>query len=448
MNADLFTALARPVAHDALVVLTLDAAAAPLEALLSAPIAGERLLWDSGEAAWAFAGVGQACRLVASGPRRTASLMEQAQGVFHRMVERSELHADLPRPRFFGGLAFHPQALHDEPWSAFGDASFVVPRWLYGRRGKRAFLRLALRADELGATTRVNDELSHINAALWSTKRHCGVRAMDITEMPRDTWDHLVTDALAAIRAGTFEKVVLARRSALRSKVAFDLAQGLTRLRALEPSCVRFAFEEGRTAFFGATPERLVAKHGVLLETEALAGSIARSDDDDDGARECLLASDKDRREHAFVLDGIRSALESMCRHLEVADEPVVRTLRNVHHLATPVRGHLCRPGHILELVDALHPTPAVAGLPRSAACAWIVAKEPCERGWYAGPVGWFDEGGDGAFVVALRSAVVRGLEAWVYAGAGIVEGSNAGHEYAETSLKQATMLSALGGLP
>ncbi len=143
-----------------------------------------------------------------------------------------------------------------------------------------------------------------------------------------------------------------------------------------------------------------------------------------------------------------RAALEPLASKLRVPAAPVVRTLRNVHHLWTPISATLARPTHVLDLVRALHPTPAVCGTPREAAIRWIAAHEPATRGWYAGAVGWFDAEGDGAFTVAIRSGVLARREAWLYAGAGIVEGSDAALEYAETRVKQAPMLAALGLVP
>jgi menaquinone-specific isochorismate synthase len=131
-----------------------------------------------------------------------------------------------------------------------------------------------------------------------------------------------------------------------------------------------------------------------------------------------------------------------------VPEVPIVRSLRNVHHLWTPIVGDLARPAHVLDLVELLHPTPAVCGWPRDAAMAWIASREAVSRGWYAGAVGWFDQVGDGSFAVAIRSGLFEGREAWIYAGAGLVEGSEPEAELAETRVKQTPILAALGLLP
>jgi salicylate biosynthesis isochorismate synthase len=173
--------------------------------------------------------------------------------------------------------------------------------------------------------------------------------------------------------------------------------------------------------------------------SEAMAGSVPH------GASAALLESEKDRREHDLVVDAIVERLSPHCTALERSAEPQVRELPNVVHLQTPVTGVLREPVHVLDLLDLLHPTPAVGGVPVDDAVRWIVAREPVPRGWYSGPVGWFDAAGDGEFAVALRSGLVRGRRAHVYAGAGIVRGSVPAAEYAETALKLRPLLDALG---
>lgn len=145
------------------------------------------------------------------------------------------------------------------------------------------------------------------------------------------------------------------------------------------------------------------------------------------------------------MVDAIVRRLEPLCSCLHVAPEPRVRELREVLHLHTPIRGTLTRPRHVLELVEGLHPTPAVGGVPTAEALRWIPEHEPDERGWYAAPVGWFDAAGDGEFAVALRSCVLRGREAYLYAGAGIVRDSDPELEYHEMELKKQALLRALG---
>jgi isochorismate synthase len=211
-------------------------------------------------------------------------------------------------------------------------------------------------------------------------------------------------------------------------------------------SCTRFMIERDERAFVGASPERLVRVMGRRIETDALAGSLPRGPDADPEAlgRE-LLSSEKNLREHRAVVEAIRAMLAPLCDALEIPAEPSVRTLPNLVHLWTPIKGTLRARRHPLELVGVLHPTPAVAGTPRELAVDWLTRNEAHPRGWFTGPVGWFDARGDGAFVVGLRSMLLYRSQAWLYAGAGVVEGSEPDAEYDETDAKLGAMLYALG---
>jgi isochorismate synthase len=190
----------------------------------------------------------------------------------------------------------------------------------------------------------------------------------------------------------------------------------------------------------------LVRVEGTRIQATCLAGSAPRgaSEGEDQRLGEALLASGKERHEHALVLDALRDALAPVCRELTIPEAPVLLQTRNIQHLHTPLEGVLADSATVLELVELLHPTPASAGLPRAGALALLRTQEAFDRGWYAGPVGWMDRTGSGEFVVAIRSALVAEQEASLYAGCGIVAGSDPDQEYAESSLKLMPMLWAL----
>ena len=247
-----------------------------------------------------------------------------------------------------------------------------------------------------------------------------------------DAWDESVVAALALIDAGAAEKIVLAREIVVEADVPFDLRGVLENLHATQPGCVVYA--DG--GFVGATPELLVRRTGDAVIARPMAGTGI-----DPAA---LVRSEKDAREHAFVVDAVCAALTTSCTDV-TATGPAPVQLVDVTHLATTITGHL-RDSEIsaVDLALALHPTPAVAGTPRNAALAAIQRLEPAPRGHYAGPCGWVDARGDGEFVVALRGAEIDGPRARLHAGAGIVAGSNPAAEWAETQAKLEPMLRAL----
>ena len=211
-------------------------------------------------------------------------------------------------------------------------------------------------------------------------------------------------------------------------------------LRGGFPGCFTFAVSHGVSTFLGASPELLVRREGQRASTVALAGSARRSADPsvDDHLGEQLLRSVKDRHEHEVVVRRISQALAPHSIWVTAAQDPVLVRVANIQHLASPIRAQLGDPIGAIELAGLLHPTPAVGGEPAEIAELLIPALEGFDRGWYAGPIGWTDAGGDGEFCVALRCALLRGSSAWCYAGCGIMGDSDPAAELAETEVKLA----------
>lgn len=426
-------------------------------------VSGPILVWDPPTApfghAGSFLGWGEAARIEASGDGRFEELRRRGDALFATLTERRdpELSA-APPPRLFGGLAFRPEPTRPAPWSAFADASFVIPRWLYATSGEEASIALALGPGERADLAEIERVVTALLAAQAAESAPYSAgdagRALEprvpsarLERTSPADWEAMIVDALARIRAHELEKVVPMALCRVTATSDLGVASALARVRAAYPECTRFAFQRGPAVFLGASPERLVARSGAAVLSEALAGSRARADGPRDDARavEALLGSDKDLREHHVVVRAIERALRPFVSEIRAREAPLVRTLRNVHHLWTPIEATLAAPAHVLDLCRALHPTPAVCGNPRPAAFDWIAQHERASRGWYAGAVGWFDAAGDGAFSVAIRAGVLERREAWLYAGAGIVEGSDPAAEYEETRVKQTVMLSALG---
>ncbi|MGH9139455.1 MAG: isochorismate synthase, partial [Acidimicrobiales bacterium] len=258
-------------------------------------------------------------------------------------------------------------------------------------------------------------------------------------------WCDVVAAATKAIGApaGSLEKVVLAREVRVEAEVPFDPPTLLRRLRRAYPGC--FVFHVN--GFVGASPELLVGRAGDVVRAQPMAGTAARGGDPAVDARLAagLLASPIYRHEHQVTIDMVHDTLLPWCSYLDYEAEPSVVPLANVQHLATLVEGRLSQPPpSVLELVRALHPTPAVAGRPRHAAIAWIEEHEGFDRGRYAGTVGWVDGRGNGTWAVSVRCAEVAGAQARVFAGNGIVAGSDPDTELAETQAKLQAMLAVL----
>ncbi|HEX5366491.1 MAG TPA: isochorismate synthase [Acidimicrobiales bacterium] len=256
-------------------------------------------------------------------------------------------------------------------------------------------------------------------------------------------WCDLVGDATAAAAGGAFEKVVLSRLVEVATDHPLDRTAVLGRLRTAYPGC----HVVGIGPFVAASPELLVAVSGDIVRSHPMAGTAPRGGDPaaDQRLAASLLASPTYRHEHQVTIDVVRDALLGWCSYVDYEAEPSVVAVANVQHLATRVEGRLCQPRpSVLELVAALHPTPAVAGRPRDAALAWIAAHEGIDRGRYAGASGWVDAAGNGTWAVSVRCAEIEGTRARVWAGNGIVADSDPAHELAETRAKLQAVLSAV----
>ena len=253
------------------------------------------------------------------------------------------------------------------------------------------------------------------------------------------TFEQAVQKGTEAIQRGEFEKIVLARALDIEAVGLLDPLSLLDRLRNRFPSCYTFSCSAGTEGtFLGSTPELLIRVKNGRLKADAIAGSTRRgsSAGEDASLGAELLNSDKDVREHEWVVNSIVKRLESLGLQPEVSSRPRLLKLPNVQHLFTPIEASLQEDVHILDLIQELHPTPAVGGSPREKACEKIPGLEPFTRGPYAGPIGWFDAHGDGEFVVGIRSGILNANTIRLFSGSGIVRGSTPENEKLETDLK------------
>jgi menaquinone-specific isochorismate synthase len=402
---------------------------------------------------WAVAGAETVAVHTCEGPGRFAAARRFADTIDRHTIAIGDMTLPFAGPLFFCGFTFLETG--DAGAAPFPPASVFVPAWQVARKGRRyvatANARVEPGMDVAPLVERIWAAHAKFTACAYDRAPEPPVyHILDEREVgPEGAFTGKVERALAAIRAGRYRKIVLARAVDLRFDNSCQPLRILNRLRQDFPRCASFSLQNDNGAsFIGATPERLVAVEAGGFATEAIAGSAARDPSAAADARlaHALLSSDKDRREHRHVVDSIRRRLAGLGIEPMIADEPSLLALPNVQHLVTPIDGALPDGVHLLDLVEALHPTPAVGGTPREAALPDIAAWEPFDRGLFAGLAGWFDARGDGEFAVAIRSALVRGNHARLFAGAGIVEGSVPESEHRETSLKMAALLNCIRG--
>jgi menaquinone-specific isochorismate synthase len=257
-------------------------------------------------------------------------------------------------------------------------------------------------------------------------------------------WAHAVGAAVARIKAAELSKVVLARDLQAVASAEIDIRVLLARLADRSPGCYTFAC----AGLIGATPELLASREDRDVRSLVLAGTVARggSKADDDALGTALLGSAKNAEEHRYSVESVRDLLTPLCAELQVDPEPFLLQMADYQHLATSVSGVLARDCSALMLAAALHPTAAICGTPTDAALELIRELERMDRGRYSGPVGWVDSRGNGEWGIALRCGLIDGHRARLFAGCGIVAGSQPEAELAETETKFRPMRRALEG--
>jgi menaquinone-specific isochorismate synthase len=406
----------------------------------------------------AIAGADAVVEACFSGEGRFAEVKSFAADVCANTLATGDWDVPAAGPSFFCAFTF---AGDTGGASADPPARVFVPRWQVARRGEdfSAVANILVAADF---------PLEPIAERVWAAyRRFCAYDYADISGgMPtishareRSVEEVEATDkafycqaverALASIRNGSFEKIVLARKLRLRADLPWQPLDALSRLRERFPGCHAFSFGlGGARSFMGASPELLVNYQQGVVETEAIAGSISRGVNAMEDAQlgRQLLASAKDAREHACVRDSILRRLAAIGLSGEASLTPRLLALANVQHLVTPIRAKGRAELHLLDLAGVLHPTPAVGGSPRAAALVELQKLEGFERGLYAGLIGRFDAAGEGSLLVGIRSALIEDCEAELYAGAGIVEGSAPELEWHETEIKLCALRDALLG--
>ena len=354
-------------------------------------------------------------------------------------------------------LGSGPVALGALPFTDAFDGHLVVPRFTMGTSRDTDGVTRRWATAVGPADIALPDTGELFDAVIWQygttpAEPAPAASAADLTTaMDSAGYAAMVADAVRAMAQpeATLRKVVLSRPVEVHLGGALSLAAALRRLRAGEPNCTIFSMPVPAGTFFGASPELLVARHGTKVSSHPLAGTVPRGDTarTDADAQRDLAGSTKNRAEHRYVVDAIAAGLGPFCEELSVPTEPSVVAFRSVAHLGTRLEGRLgARPVGVLELLRPLHPTPAVGGTPRPEALSFIAGHEAGERGHWAGPVGWVGAGGDGEWMIGIRSAQLdaNGTTLRLRAGGGVVADSDPDAEAAEANVKLATVLDAV----
>ena len=410
--------------------------------------------WRDPVARQAFAGWGSAAVLRGDPADRFVDIRRQADALFRNAVCEGPGEG----PRLAGGFSFSKGYLSDKVWQSFAPGCFVLPHFQHETVADREWLTVNVLAD-IGMDER--EAVGHCREVLDDLVRQPDNPTRSIVPNCEDgdqahaakdpvtkaEWHGMVSEVLDRIASGRIGKVALARMRELNFPQPPDTNRAWEDLGSRYNGCYRFLFQqEDGSVFLGASPELLCALDDTRLQTMALAGTAPRGQsaaEDGNACRE-LLASSKNRNEHNIVIDNLIARLQEFDARPNRNLHTEILSLHNVHHLHTPVVAEVRRQRHILEWLEHLHPTAALGGDPVERAMALIDELETQPRGWYAAPFGLFDRFGHGAFCVGIRSAVIHKTRAWLFAGAGIVAGSQPELEWDETEWKFQPMHRAL----
>ena len=444
------------------VTVRLPAGIDPLAHVSAARLDGEP--WTSFEQPvrgdYALATLGCAVRVTAAGAARFDALAADC-GLALEAAEVDDLSDDPVAPPgsgvvWTGGFSFYTDGPWSDEWRGTPASEFTLPRAAICRvAGSDPQARLTLLVSvepdsDAAQTMREVEEIverldlpSDLGGESWIPRD--GTADVTSAASP-EHFEQSVARATELIHAGEIEKIVLAREVVLRRDAEIDPFAALRGLRESFPECTTFAIGRESTTFLGASPELLIRREGRRASTMALAGSMRRGGDPETDRHlgNQLLEDPKNQIEHAIVVRRIERTLGRFSAWVATGERPELVKVKNIQHLATPIRAQLTEPRPAIELAGLLHPTPAVGGEPWPEVAEQIKSLEGFDRGWYAGGVGWMDLLEDGEFHVALRSALVSGSQARLFAGAGIVGDSEPAAELAETETKLQALLPVL----
>ncbi|MEG4114952.1 MULTISPECIES: isochorismate synthase [unclassified Microcoleus] len=407
------------------------------------PIAGK---------SFAIAALDSAIHLTVAGTDRFVAAQNFIRSTVANTITIGAERLPFSGPHFFCSFAFFDENIAAN--SYFPPATIFLPKWQIARQKDSCIL-------VANAIIEKDRNVKNIAENIWQTfdkiesrKYHKLTTAIDssisLKQIPVNDASQFKTSvksALELIASKYFSKIVLSQAINVISQTPFSLIDSLNNLRLSYPDCYVFSTSNGKGQnFIGASPERLISIHNNQLLTDALAGSAPRGKTEAGDAKlaQGLLESEKDIREHQVVIDFIVDRLSKLGITPKFSPVPRLLQLSNIQHLWTPITAQIPPDIHLLKILAQLHPTPAVAGVPRDVALEQIRRCESCDRSLYAAPLGWIDRRGNGEFAVGIRSALIDGDRAILYAGAGIVVGSEPEKELAEIQLKLQPLLNAL----
>ncbi|MCH8124971.1 isochorismate synthase [candidate division KSB1 bacterium] len=403
-----------------------------------------KVYWCSRDNGFEIGGIGSTITVTTQDPELLPKKLALIEEMIHNSPENSKIG-------FIGGTNFDLTSKKNSNWQNFPTLWFVLPEVFIHRQNDSYFISISslfdngrsiadLKLDLMNKIKSLDFSNGKVVEASWP-------KVLSRTNYPEwPEWQTNVQESLKKIKDREIEKVVLARRTDLKFSHQISWEKVVRAFKKRNKNCFIYCFQPiDGVNFLGATPERLFKTKGRTLLSEAVSGTIPRSESpvEDMESGNYLLNSEKNLHEHEFVVDAIKKIKNRLCDNIYAQPSPSLLKLTNVHHLYTRISGKLRDNVSTYDILSTLHPTPAVGGTPRSKALNLINKLEPFDRGWYAAPIGiicrdWSE------IVIALRSVLLVGNSARIFAGAGIVQGSEPRAEWDELESKISIALDIL----
>lgn len=407
-----------------------------------------RLFWTNSDNDFAIFGVGTTKELLADGDR-FGSLETQWKQLLKGSIIHDPFKGMGTGLMMLGGMTFDPEREPTALWESFPAGKLVLPSYTIVRNKQRYFATMSRFLQPTDMVHDVMHDMERLEGILFDSiqEQNKGPqRILYQNVIAPEAWIASVQKAVDEIKAHKAKKIVMAREVRVKLNKEASISDLLRRLLNTQPNSYVFALEEGNDCFLGATPERLVLIEGNKLLSTCLAGTAPRGKTDvlDKEIAHALLHDEKNLEEHAYVVQMIKESIAPSCANIVIPQEPIIYPLRNLQHLYTPVEAEL-KPGFtVFDIVRALHPTPALGGLPRDKALRFIREEEHLDRGWYGAPIGWVDSDHNSEFAVAIRSGLVQKDEVSLFAGCGVMRDSDPEMEFEETNVKFLPILNVL----
>lgn len=410
---------------------------------------GNRYFWKQADCGIVFVGIGVEKTFET---KNAKNRFRHIHSEWESFLKNVHFDSSIPwtGPLLLGGFSFFDEKELNSKWDKFPSGQMVLPKVMLTVHDDQHYLTFNFKINKETSVDDIEERMNEIYHQFSADyKENLEDNELnEINTLEYEEWAHLINEAVQTIKSGKLGKVVLARELEAIFENKITIESVLQHLYDTEQDCYVFIMENDGDLFVGATPERLVRVEGEEILSTCLAGTISRGKDEseDEALATRLLNDKKNREEHQFVVDMVKDAIRPYSNHLSIPDNPTIYRLKHLQHLYTPVTATLKKGISIFDLVQSLHPTPALGGDPTDKALSYIKVKEPFDRGWYAAPVGFVDSQFNGEFAVAIRSALIQGNEATLFAGCGVVLESDPLEEFDETDLKFMPMLKALGG--